>query len=57
MSGFHYAHPVAAFQMSNYGFTNQNQSQNQIYYQEGFYTNKEFVLVNKVHTLKIIDTI
>ena len=31
---------------------NQNQNQEQIYCQEGFYTNEEFVLLNKVHAMK-----
>ena len=32
-----------------------NQNQKQIYYQEEFYTNEEFVSVNKVHALKTIN--
>ena len=30
----------------------QNQNQKQVYYQEGFYTNKEFFLMNKVEDNK-----
>ena len=31
-----------------------NQNQTEIYYQGGFYTNEEFVLMKKVHALKTI---
>ena len=33
----------------------QNQNQKQIYCQEGFYSNVEFVLVRRVHRFKIIN--
>ena len=33
----------------------QNQNQKQIYHQEGFYTNEEFVLLDRVHALKTIN--
>ena len=34
--------------------TGNTQNQKKIYYQEGFYTNEEFVLVGKLYTCKTI---
>ena len=36
-------------------YRNQNQNQKQIYCQEGFYTNKELVLLEKLNTFKTIN--
>lgn len=44
-----------SLQRDNDDEVHQDQNQEQIYYQEGFYTKEEFVLVNKVKALKTIN--